>query len=246
MDLMTLVTACALGADPRLMQALIWQQSGGNPWAVSVPGKPSPRIYTSMDQAIGATHSLPRTIGDVRVGLTGLPVPPANVTRAVFLPCWNVAIATQRIAGLVQHCATRAQATPIACALSAYGGSWQKPNANFAAAVIKSLITKQVPDFDMPKGTSSSLLDIATDTTPRTGEADSASDPAPSEREHAWVSVLFPLRQQHSGNKSKAPPGAQPVTANGHSGRKSNAASAAPHAQPEGPFLSGSKHQGQQ
>lgn len=246
MDLITLVAACALGADPRLMQALIWQQSGGNPWAVSIPGQASPRIYTSMSQAISATRSLPRTIGEVRVGLTGLPVPSANVTRAVLLPCWNVAIAAQRIAGLVQHCASRAQANPITCALSAYGGSGNKPNTKFAAAVIKSLIAKQVPDFDMPKATSSSLLDIAIDAAPRMGEADSAPDPVPSEREHAWVSALFPLSQQHSDNKSKAPPAAQPATADKHSLRKPNAPSAAPDVQTGGPFLGGSKHRSQQ
>lgn len=246
MDLVTLVTACALGANPKLMQALIWQQSGGNPWAVSVPGEPSPRIYTSMGQAISATRSLPHTIGDVRVGLTGLPVPPANVTRAVFLPCWNVAIAAQQVTGLLQRCAARTQTTTISCALSAYGGSWQKPNAKFAAAVIKSLMTKQVPDFDMPKGTSTSLLDIATDTAPRTGEAESASDSAPSEREHAWVSALFPLSQQHSNNKSKGPAAAQSAAADEHSVRKPNAASAAPHEQSGGSILSGLKSQGQQ
>lgn len=246
MDLVTLVTACALGADPKLMQALIWQQSGGNPWAISVPRETSPRIYTSMRQAISATRSLPRTIGDVRVGLTGLPVPSTGVTRAVFLPCWNVAIAAQQVARLVQRCATHTQTTAISCALSAYGGSWQKPNAKFAAAVIKSLMTMQVPDFDMPKGTSTSLLDIATDAAPRMGEADLGPDPAPAERDHAWVSALFPLSQQHSGAKSKASPGAQTSTADKHSGRKSNAALAAPHTQPEGPFLNGSKDQGQQ
>lgn len=36
MDLVTLVTACALGVEPKLMHALIWHQSGGEPWAVSV------------------------------------------------------------------------------------------------------------------------------------------------------------------------------------------------------------------
>jgi hypothetical protein len=241
MDLVTLVTACALGADPKLMQALIWQQSGGNPWAVSVPGGRSPRIYTSMREAISATRSLPHSVGDVRVGLAGLPVPPTSVTRAVFLPCWNVAIAAQEVTAMVRHCATHTQTTAISCALSAYGGSWQKPNAKFAAAVIKSLAAKQVPDFDMPKGTSSSLLNIAIETAPRIGEADLGPESAPSEREHAWVSALFPLGQPHSGNRSKALPGAQSATTNEQPIRKPNAASAASRVQPKGPFLNGSK-----
>lgn len=245
MDLVTLVTACALGADPKLMQALIWQQSGGNPWAISVPGETSPRIYTSMRQAISATRSLPRTIGDVRVGLTGLPVPSTGVTRAAFLPCWNVAIAAQQVTGLVQRCATRTQTTAISCALSAYGGSWQKPNAKFAAAVIKSLMIKQVPDFDMPKGTSSSLLDVAIDAAPRMGEADLGPDPASSEREHAWISALFPLSHLHSRDNSKAPPNLQSAAADKHAVRKPNAPASAQHLQPGGPFLGGPKHRSQ-
>lgn len=43
MDLVTLVTACALAVDPKLMHALVWHQSGGEPWAVSVQGERSPR-----------------------------------------------------------------------------------------------------------------------------------------------------------------------------------------------------------
>jgi hypothetical protein len=48
MDLVTLVTACALGAEPKLMHALVWHQSGGEPWAVSVQSEPNPRVYSSM------------------------------------------------------------------------------------------------------------------------------------------------------------------------------------------------------
>lgn len=240
MDLVTLVTACALGADPKLMQALVWQQSGGNPWAVSVPGEPSSRIYTSMSQAISATRSLPHSNSDVRVGLAGLPMPPTSVTPAVFLPCWNVAIAAQQVAGLVQRCAPHTQTTAIFCALSAYSGSWDKPDTKFAAAVFKSLFAKQVPDFDMPKGTSSSLLDIAIDAAPRMGEADSTSDPAPAEREHAWLSALFPLNQKPAGSNSKAPANTQQPTANKHSVGKPNASSSAAQSLTDGPFTNGS------
>jgi hypothetical protein len=32
MDLVTLIAACALNVEPKLMHALIWKQSGGEPW----------------------------------------------------------------------------------------------------------------------------------------------------------------------------------------------------------------------
>ena len=44
MDLVTLVTACALSVEPKLMHALIWHQSGGEPWAVAVQNEPMSRV----------------------------------------------------------------------------------------------------------------------------------------------------------------------------------------------------------
>ncbi len=45
MDLVTLVTVCSLGVDPKLMHALIWHQSGGEPWSFTIPGEREPRVY---------------------------------------------------------------------------------------------------------------------------------------------------------------------------------------------------------
>ena len=57
MDLVTLVTACALSVEPKLMHALIWHQSGGEPWAISVRNEPMPRVYSSMREAISETRA---------------------------------------------------------------------------------------------------------------------------------------------------------------------------------------------
>jgi hypothetical protein len=103
MDLVTLVTACALGAEPKLMHALIWHQSGGEPWAVSVRNEPMPRVYSSMQEAISETRA---ANGIVRVGLAGLPLPSSKANPAMLLPCLNVAIAAQRIAKLIDRCNT--------------------------------------------------------------------------------------------------------------------------------------------
>ena len=97
MDLVTLVTACALAVDPKLMHALVWHQSGGEPWAVSVQGEPNPRVYSSLDEAIRETRA--SSIGGVFVsGLAGLSVPPSKVAASVLLPCRNVAMAAVQIA----------------------------------------------------------------------------------------------------------------------------------------------------
>ena len=105
MDLVTLVTACALAVDPKLMHALVWHQSGGEPWAVSVQGERSPRVYAGMDDAIREARASP--IGSVvRVGLAGLSVPPSRVTASVLLPCRNVAMAAAQIAKHASRCKT--------------------------------------------------------------------------------------------------------------------------------------------
>lgn len=206
MDLVTLVTACALGVDPKLMQALIWQQSGGNPWAVSVHGEPSPRIYTSLQEAISATHVLPDTTVIVRVGLAGLPVAAMKVTADMFVPCSNVAIAAQQITNLVSRCATPPQSTPILCALATYRGSREEPDTKFAAGVVRSLMTKNTPNFDMPIGTSTDLLEIASGTLSHSPDPPSGSLAASDESEQpGWSSALFPSNLQASPNGQTRP-----------------------------------------
>src|SRR5438132_13454986 len=126
MDRVTLVTACALSVEPKLMHALIWHQSGGEPWAVSVRNEPMPRVYSSMQEAISETRAVSGANGIVRVGLAGLPLPPSKVNAAMFLPCLNVAIAAQRIAKLADRCDTRRRPKTdrLFCAVAAYHGSW--------------------------------------------------------------------------------------------------------------------------
>src|SRR5436190_17727809 len=96
MDLVTLVTACALGVEPKLMHSLVWHQSGGEPWAVSVQGETLPRAYPSMREAIRETRAIAAG-STIRVGLAGLLVDPAKVNAAAFLPCRNVSLAARYI-----------------------------------------------------------------------------------------------------------------------------------------------------
>ena len=72
MDLVTLVAACALTVDPKLMHALIWHQSGGEPWSFSVTGERQPQVYRSAREAVReAQTAVPQGV-PIRVGLTGL------------------------------------------------------------------------------------------------------------------------------------------------------------------------------
>lgn len=213
MDLVTLVTACALGVEPKLMHALVWQQSGGEPWAVSVPNEPMPRVYSSMQQAISETRTASIATGAVRVGLAGLPVVPSKVNPAIFLPCRNVAIAAQRIAKLSDRCKAhpRLKGDPTFCAVATYRGSWERPDVKFAEAVTATAARGDAPNFDMPKDTSIEFLDIGSDTTPPPDEPTSGPDTASNEQERGWSSALFPAKAKPPEGKTRDTPNDQPI-----------------------------------
>jgi hypothetical protein len=213
MDLVTLVTACALGGEPKLMHALVWQQSGGEPWAVSVPNEPMPRVYSSMQQAISETRKASVAPGIVRVGLAGLPVAPSKASPAMFLPCRNVAIAAQRIAKLADRCRAhpRLKGDPTLCAVAVYHGSWERPDVRFAEAVMATAAKGDAPNFDMPKDTSIEFLDIGSDTTPPPSDLPPGTASASDERERGWSSALFPPKPKPPEGATKDSPNDEPI-----------------------------------
>ena len=202
-DLVTLVTACALSVEPKLMHALIWHQSGGEPWAVSVRNEPMPRVYSSMQEAISEARTGSTANGIVRVGLAGLAVPASKANPAVFLPCRNVAIAAQAIAKLADRCKghPRLKTDPNFCAVAVYRGSWQQPDVKFAQAVAATVAKGDAPNFDMPKDATIEFLDIATDTPPPSDDSFLGSVAASEQRERGWSSALFPPNQQQPASE---------------------------------------------
>ena len=137
MDLVALVAACALAVDPKLMHALIWHQSGGEPWSFSVPGERQPQVYRSAREAVHeAQAALPASIL-IRVGLTGLTAHPTTATAAMFTPCLNISMAARQITQLVDRCKAvpSFKVDPVHCAIAAYRGSWDHPDNKFADAV---------------------------------------------------------------------------------------------------------------
>ncbi len=87
MDLTTLITACALTVDPKIMHALTWHQSGGEPWAFSVSGRDRPQVLKSVEDAVRAARDTQPKDVVIRGGLTGLPGTPRSVTATMFTPC---------------------------------------------------------------------------------------------------------------------------------------------------------------
>ena len=225
MDLVTLVTACALSVEPKLMHALIWHQSGGEPWAVSVQSEPNPRVYSTHAgrNPRGARklrrkrYSPRRTSRSCGRSIEGAP--------AVLLPCRNVAIAARQIAKLAERCKThpRLKTDPTFCAVAVYRGSWRRPDVKFADAVATSVDKGDAPDFDMPKDTTIEFLDIASETSPRSDDPAPGSVSAAEERERGWSSALFPSKPRQPASESSDRPSDHPTAEELPSSRVSNA-----------------------
>ena len=204
MDLVTLVTACALAADPKLMHALVWHQSGGEPWAIAVQEEANPRVYRSMHDAIGEAR---KSSGGnaVRVGLAGVPVLPEKVSASVLLPCRNVAMAAVQIARHASRCRTHSQlkADPTLCSVAVYRGSWERPDVTFATEVVATVSKGDAPNFDMPRGTRTDIFDVI-------GDHDADAEPIIaditstfSEQARGWSSALFPVKSKPSTEQSE-------------------------------------------
>lgn len=216
MDLVTLVTACALTVDPRLMHALVWHQSGGEPWTVSVPGEPNPRVYPNMNDAITETRS-GSTRGAVRVGFAGVLVPPTRISASILLPCRNIAMAADQIGKHTRHCKThpRLKADPTFCAVAVYRGSWGQPDVKFATDVAATVTKGDAPNFDMPRGTSTEIFDIADDTPSGTDARVVDITATVADQARGWLSALFPTKSKPAEEKSgrtttEAPQAAEP------------------------------------
>jgi hypothetical protein len=200
MDLTTLVTACALGVDPEIMHALIWHQSGGEPWSFTVRGLHQPQVFRNVSDAIDAAHDTYPADVAIRIGLTGLPATPRSVAATMFAPCSNITIAARQIAELAERCkkSSHSNRDPIYCAVAAYHGSWQLPDNAFAAAVRTSVANNDAPDFEMPAETGGDAAKVRSARRPAFHDTSMAPPDEPDDRERARLSPLFPVKSRPS------------------------------------------------
>jgi hypothetical protein len=211
MDLTTLITACALTADPKLMHALIWHQSGGEPWAFSVSGQRQPQVLRSAEDAVNAARRQPDDVV-IRVGLAGVPGTPGSVTATMFAPCANIASTARQIAQLVERCriSVRSKDTPIHCAVAAWHGSWERPDNGFADAIRTTAAKDEAPDFEMPAGAGIETGAGGFSRQPASHDAAPTLPPSPTpdDLERARQSPLFPVMSRRSDRS----PGGHPAS----------------------------------
>ena len=210
MDLVTLVATCALTIDPKLMHALIWHQSGGEPWSFSVPGERQPHVYRSAREAVAEAHRSAPTDLPIRIGLTGLVVDSGSASLAMLMPCPNISIAARQITQLIGRCKVtpRFTAHSIHCAIAAYGGSWDRPDNRFADAVLTSVATGDAPNFDIPDDIGDRSDDVATEPSVSGQRTSTARPAAPDDQQQGWSSALFPAKSGQLNATSSSSPDA--------------------------------------
>lgn len=195
MDLVTLIAACALSVEPKIMHALIFEQSGGEPWSFSVPGESLPRVLPTLEDAIREARDPQLDGARIRVGLVGLSVDPRALTALSFAPCPNITLAARQLTRLEKRCTSASNPDPIYCAIAAYHGSWDRPDTRFADSVRATVEKGNAPNFDMPKDAYFDGSDNASDT-PATRPHAALTSPEPQldDRMRGWSSALFPAK----------------------------------------------------
>src|SRR5882724_8161602 len=213
MDLLTLITACALNVEPKLMHALIWKQSGGEPWSFLVPGESLPRVLPTLQDAVREAQATRPEGVRIRVGLTGLSTNPRSVTAVMFAPCPNVTLAARQLTQLVERCKTTSNPDPTYCAVAAYRGSWDRPDIGFADAVRATVEEDTAPNIDLPKDAYFDASDIASDIPTRKPHAAlSAPVSKPDDRTRGWSSASFPTKStKPNGTSAGEQSGDQPA-----------------------------------
>jgi hypothetical protein len=210
MDLVTLIAACAIapkslsaGLNQRLMQAVIFEQSGGEPWAFAMPGEDYARLLPTLRDAVQqAQAARPRT-APIRVGLAGLSSTPQSVTATTFAPCPNVARAASQISQLVERCNRESKPDPLSCAVAAYHGSWDRPDTRFARAVRATVHKNNAPNFDMPDVGDFDAHDVVPGAmSSRRDAARTARGAVRKDQERAQSSGLFPAKPTTTDNTS--------------------------------------------
>ena len=211
MDLVTLIAACAFSAQPtsppsgvdrRVMQALIFEQSGGEPWSFSVSGEGFARVLPTIHDALREARAVRPDGSKIHVGLAGLPTDPDSATALMFAPCPNIALATLEINQLIERCRMTAKSEPTYCAIAAYHGSWDRPEIWFADAVRASVKKGNAPNFEMPEDAYLAAGDAA-DTLPTRQHA-ALGTPVLTfhDCERGWSSALFPASPMKSDTPS--------------------------------------------
>lgn len=143
MDLPSLLLACSVHADDRLLEAIVYVHGRGNPYAITHVGSAASRNQDEEPTLTPSSAKAAREIvletlaagGEPVIGL--LPARPgwaeefAKTVGDLFDPCTNVAVASAKISEFDHGCRARGRAASSkarrACTLARYGSSLGLP-----------------------------------------------------------------------------------------------------------------------
>jgi hypothetical protein len=144
MDLVTLITACAIGQDPAMMQALVLHASAGHAYSYHVAGEAEPRSFGTVDDTVQAARAAQAEGQRIRLGLAGIDADMTAATaqpnEVLFEPCVNLGIASRQLRVAAKQCAAATPGTDATyCALGTYLGSVEQPAEQAASEVFMAM-----------------------------------------------------------------------------------------------------------
>ena len=212
MDLVTLITACTLNVEPKLMHALIWKQSGGEPWSFSVPGESLPRVLPALQDAVReAQVTRPEGAHSRRID-GAFDKSAVSESRHVR----SVTFAARQLTQLIERCNRTSEPDPTYCAIAAYRGSWDMPDIGFANAVRAIVEEGSAPNIDLPKDAYFDATDIAFNLPTREAHAGLSTPESQSDdRSRGWSSALFPTKSTKTDGRSAGDRTAEEVRLSG-------------------------------
>jgi hypothetical protein len=232
--------------DPGVMHALIWEQSGGEPWSFSVSGQGQPRVFPTAQDAIREVRTSCPVGAHTRVGLTGLSTNSRFLTAAMFAPCPNIAFAARQIAQLCERCKTiaRFKADPIYCVIAVYRGLAGWPETMFADATKATIVKGDAPNVDMPQDGNFDFNGLASDTlTSNGGAAPSAATVTSDDRERGWSSAPFSAKPPQADTASADVPSHDRSAEASRSPGPAGASATTPNPPGDSPFVPRSSEQ---
>ncbi len=149
MDLLTLLSVCSLGFDPKLMQGIAVVQSGGAPYTYKI-GEDIVR-FDDVQDAILSARALQKEGKKIRIGLMGLDIDllaaTAQPNEAMFEPCVNVNIASRTLMKLEERCERAGDTNPQSCAIMSFmGEGYEKQDQSQLDFVMIGAITGSLPN----------------------------------------------------------------------------------------------------
>ena len=149
MDLLTLLTVCSLGFDPKLMQGIAIVQSGGTPYVYKMEERITQ--FDGAGEVIAAARARQEEGKKIRIGLMGLDVDllaaTAEPNEAMFEPCVNINIASRNLAGYKEICEREGSNSPESCAVMSYmGAGYQEQDESHLDFIMTGALTGNLPN----------------------------------------------------------------------------------------------------